>query len=214
MALTVAQVIAEAEKIYIRGDVSDATWQIYLDFALAEAVQDFNWPDLHGVQTYSSAANTEEVTISADLRTLFFVRLNLTGPIRRPKLVYMTPEQFDEEYYSGTSYTGIPIHYTLWGSTMFLGPVPDAIYTIRTLETRWPTSFASQATSVLASSAIDHLDAFFIHYIIFWAFQAKGQSDLAEKHQAIAHALLLAARRGATNRLMDAATPGAGSYEV
>ena len=212
MALTVANMITEAEKIYVRGDVSDATWQNYLDFGLENAIRDFNWHDLQAQQTYNTVANTETVTISSNIRSLFSLRLNLTSPIRRPKLVYMTPERFDEEYYQGTDHKGVPLHYTLWGSVLYLGPVPDAVYVVRSLETRWPSTFASQATSV--SSPIARLEEYLIHYAVFWAFQAKSQADLSEKHLAIARQLLLHARRSETNRITDAATPGAGAYEV
>ena len=111
MALTVANMITEAEKIYVRGDVSDATWQKYLDFGLENAIRDFNWHDLQAQQTYNTVANTETLSISSSIRSLFSVRLNLTSPVRRPKLVYMTPEAFDEEYYQGTDHKGVPLHY-------------------------------------------------------------------------------------------------------
>ena len=212
MALTVANMITEAEKIYVRGDVSDATWQNYLDFGLENAIRDFNWHDLQAQQTYNTVANTETVTISSNIRSLFSLRLNLTSPIRRPKLVYMTPERFDEEYYQGPDHKGVPLHYTLWGSVLYLGPVPDAVYVVRSLETRWPSTFAGQATSV--ASPIARLEEYLIHYAVFWACQAKSQADLSEKHLAIARQLLLHARRSETNRITDAATPGAGAYEV
>lgn len=212
MARTRTNLITEIERFYVRGDIADATWAIFLDLGLDTAVREHDWWDLFNEQTYATVANQEYVDLNANIRTLMWVRLNLTAPIRRPQLVYLPPEEFNRRFPSSTDSTGIPTHYTIQGPRRVLfGVIPDAIYTVRTHESRWPsTPFASGSGST--TSPIDHIDDYLIHFAAGWAFQTKGLDDFADRHLKLAGGFLRQAVSADSYRITELNSLGNGGY--
>lgn len=83
-----------------------------------------------------------------DLRTLKV----LSSPIKN--LDYITPQQYDKTYTSGT--TGPPVHYTLVANQIRLGPPPDsATYTVRADYIEYITPLATTSPNWLLTSHPD-----------------------------------------------------------
>jgi len=65
-----------------------------------------------------------------------------------PNIDYMPPDLFNHEFSMGVS--GIPRCYTLIGGTIYLGPTPDAVYTINAaLSSEFASLSASAPTNAL-----------------------------------------------------------------
>jgi hypothetical protein len=45
-------------------------------------------------------------------------------------LIYLTKEEFDRKY-EDNLVTGLPKHYTIWANQISVGPLPDAIYSVK-----------------------------------------------------------------------------------
>lgn len=74
--------------------------------------------------TLTTVANTQTVALPSDwLQTL---RMRLASPDRQ--IDYLPGAQFQVRYMA--SETGAPVHFTLEGSSILLGPKPDAAYGI------------------------------------------------------------------------------------
>jgi len=210
--VTGTQLIAEIERHYIRNDIADATWLIFLDFGISTAVREYDWPDLQATRTYSTVADTETVALSTSLRKLHFVRLNLTGPVRRPSLEYLPWDEFNYRFSTGADTTGVPTHWTLFGATLFLGPIPDAVYTVFTLESRWPSTFA--AGGVATENPIARLDDFLVYFAVGTAYQTKNQDDLSIPYFRLASTFLENQKRAQMNKHPLLRSVGSGAYET
>lgn len=74
--------------------------------------------------TLPTVAGTSYATIPADLLRV----RSLSIPNVRPALTYVSPDQFNTDFADGRS--GQPYQYTIVGSRIYFGPVPDAIYAV------------------------------------------------------------------------------------
>ena len=75
----------------------------------------------------STVASTETLALPTDFimpRSLAFSSTSQNGTLE-----YLTPAQYSEDFQSNN--TGVPRVYTVINTTLYLQPIPDAIYTIR-----------------------------------------------------------------------------------
>lgn len=78
------------------------------------------------VTTLSTVAGTATVTIPADVVNIRSLQI-LSSPNRI--LDYLTPDQYNFQYAWGDS--GTPRMFTVIGGNLYLGPIPDAIYSLQ-----------------------------------------------------------------------------------
>ena len=77
--------------------------------------------------TLSTVASTETLALPTDF--IMPRSLALSSTSQNGTLDYRTPAQYSEEFQS--SNTGVPRVYTVINTTLYLQPIPSAIYTIR-----------------------------------------------------------------------------------
>lgn len=88
---------------------------------------DLNSRQQDALTTLSTVAGTETVSLPSDFinaRTL-----TVTGTSPNVPLEYRTPDQYEKEF--PYDETGTPRVYTIIGSSLYLAPTPDAVYSIR-----------------------------------------------------------------------------------
>src|SRR3990167_2598735 len=214
MLYTRAQLITEIERFYIRGDIADATWHIFMDLALEHAANKYNWLDLKGTHTYNTVADTETVALNASpgVRILHSVRTEQTSATDNDPLTFLPYEEYQDRYRAGTSATGVPKNFSVWGRTLYLQPIPDDAYTLRTWETRFPTKFVDGTDST--ASPIINLDTYLIHYATGWAYLTKQHKDYADTHFKIANEALLLAKGRNDLLIAQNRTPSDSAYEI
>lgn len=212
MLYTRAELITEIERFYIRGDITDAAWTIFLDLALEHASNKYNWLELKNTYTYSTVASTETVALntSPGIRILHSVRTEQTSATDNDPLTFLPYEEYLDRYRAGTGAKGVPKNYTVWGRTLYLQPIPDAVYTLRTWETRFPTKFTDTGTT----SPIINIDTFLIHYAVGWAYLTKEHKDFSDTHFKIANEALLLAKGRNDMLVAQNRTPSDSAYEV
>ena len=193
MAIDRDGLLTEIKRFYNRGDITDASLIIFLDFALEVAVEQRDWHDLQAVRSYSTVADTETVALHADARVVHKLWISETSPVDREQLTFLTQEEFLQTYRASTDVTDEPVNYALFGRTIYLGPTPNAVFTLNALESRWPSNFT--AGSGTTESPIPRLERYLINYAVGWAFDTKGMDDLAQKHFERAQSLLSDAMR-------------------
>jgi hypothetical protein len=78
------------------------------------------------VLTLSTVASTATVAVPTDV-----VNIRSLVALSSPNMVldYLTPDQFNQQYAFGD--TGTPRMFTVIGSNIYLGPTPDAIYSLQ-----------------------------------------------------------------------------------
>ncbi len=179
--LTLTQMRTEIKKFYNRGDFTDAEIATYMDFALETAIEQREWSELKVLTTFTTTANQENVgssTLNTETRSIYSVTLNQTSPVRRDLLLYVTPQEFLQQYNTSTDYTGEPRRWTILNRDIYLGPTPDAVYTLGVLRSTEPANFTTSATA----SPIGKLERYLIHYATGWMYDVKEMDDLSQKH--------------------------------
>lgn len=81
------------------------------------------------VASLVTVAGTATVALPSDFGALRYARITSTNP--DVPLVYMTPEELDSTW--GGDDRGQPVNFTIQETSLRLGPVPDAAYTISAL---------------------------------------------------------------------------------
>ena len=76
--------------------------------------------------TLTTTANNELVALPND--TINIRHISVSGVTPISTLDYMTPDQFETSY--AYEATGLPQAYTVVGSSIYLAPIPDAVYTL------------------------------------------------------------------------------------
>ncbi len=182
MALDRDGFLTDIRLFYTRSDRTDAELIRFLDFGIKHATRKHNWSDLKGDQTYSIIEDDISEPLNAAIRVLHDVRIEKTSPVRNIPLVFLPWDEFSDQYILGTSSTGEPINFSLFGKTMYFGPIPDASYTIGTKETRHagePFTDGSGTTE----SPITQIDDFLVHFAVSWAWATKELATLAGRHE-------------------------------
>ncbi len=207
-----AGLITEIENFYVRGDINDATWSIYLDLALEEAEKEFIFRELKSLQSYTLASADNNITIAPLWRAIYYVYYTDDNS-NQFRIRYMPVSEFEERYASGSNSTGPPRNYTIWGNTMLFGPYSDAAYTISTREARYSgTPFADGSGTT--ESPVSRIDYYLIRWAAGHAHQVKGQSDLSEDDFAFAKAALAKAKGAGLMDIVEGEVAGSGPYEV
>lgn len=99
----------------------------------------------------ATAAGTRSYSLPADYRQMRTMHLT-TSPIT--SLSYITPEIMDRIWAGSTG--GKPLSYTIKGNNVYLGPSPDAVYTIRFLYYKKISALSSLApTNSILTDAPD-----------------------------------------------------------
>lgn len=99
--------------------------------------------------TLTTTTNVESVALPSDLINIRHISVASTTPIQT--LVYMTPDTIEKAYQWGQS--GLPINYTVVGSSLYLAPIPDSAYTLDIVyKGRIPSLSASNTTNYLLTT--------------------------------------------------------------
>lgn len=76
----------------------------------------------------TGSAEPEFITLPTDFQTMRTVRLG--GVAGKPRLSFMTATQLEDYRYSTDNIPGQPIHYSIFGNELELGPTPNEAYTL------------------------------------------------------------------------------------
>ena len=98
--------------------------------------------------TLSTVANTQTVALPADIVEI--ENISVVANPNRP-LSVITPEQMDFKY-PDAFWTSQPSHFSIIGSTLYLGPTPDAVYSLHLAYYGRITALATTATNALLTS--------------------------------------------------------------
>jgi len=79
------------------------------------------------VKSLATVASTEEYDVPTGYSRTYSMWYMSGGS--KIDLTFLTKEEFDKKYEDNQT-TGAPKHYTIWANHVYLGPVPDAIYSI------------------------------------------------------------------------------------
>jgi hypothetical protein len=91
-----------------------------------------------------TTAGVEYMSLPSDLLHV----KSLSIPTVNPRLDYMAPDVFNQNF--GMGVAGAPRCYTIIGDLLYLGPTPDAVYTIMaTLSSEFAPLSASSTTNTL-----------------------------------------------------------------
>lgn len=77
------------------------------------------------VLTQSTVANQNYIAVPSDLLNIRSIAVQ-SDPVT--VLDYLAPDQFNSQYIYGE--TGIPRSFTVIGANLYLGPTPDAVYSV------------------------------------------------------------------------------------
>ena len=98
--------------------------------------------------TIATVAGTETITIPSDLINIRHLSVE-TDPVTTLK--YNAPDQFEVAYPYGAS--GVPLVYTVIGSSIYLAPIPDAAYSLDLIyKARVPSLSNSNTTNWLLTT--------------------------------------------------------------
>jgi hypothetical protein len=113
------QVAAWMHRNDLTGEVADLIYlaEVRIRTRLTERVQDVTG-------TIATVAGTQYATLPAD----FLSVKSLSIPGVMPTIDYMAPDEFNQQFEPAVS--GTPRCYTIIGNRIYLGPTPDAIYSI------------------------------------------------------------------------------------
>jgi hypothetical protein len=96
----------------------------FIQLAEKRITADLNARLQNTIATLPTTANVSTVSLPSDFNAMRSLTLPTYGDV-----VYLTPEKFDSSYPDQTA--GVPRNYTLIGSSIVLGPVPDDAYSLR-----------------------------------------------------------------------------------
>jgi hypothetical protein len=99
------------------------------------------------VVTLSTVANVAYITAPTDMLTVR--SLTLVTSNQTTVLDYLTPDQFNASY--GTT-TGQPQSFTIIGNLLYLGQIPDSVYSIQCIYTASVPPIASNPTNWLITN--------------------------------------------------------------
>jgi hypothetical protein len=99
------------------------------------------------VVTLSTVANVAYITAPTDMLTVR--SLTLVTSNQTTVLDYLTPDQFNTSY--GTT-TGQPQSFTIIGNLLYLGQIPDSVYSIQCIYTASVPPIASNPTNWLITN--------------------------------------------------------------
>ena len=179
-SLTRSELIAEAQGIYLRDDMTDTNWAQLLDEAQMEAARRHSWQALYGIFKYEGQANTRAFSLDYRTRTVYGgIRMLTDGtPNTSFTLEYIPQDRFFNRYeHEQATPTGKPLDYTRYGRFILLGPTPDIVYKFEMTESRWPTSFRKGDPETTCD--IPYIDDFLYNRVASLAFARRGLLDLA-----------------------------------
>lgn len=100
---------------------------LWLNEGLRQFVDAYPWPFIEAIATVNTVAGTETLTLPADYFSVIKARITTEGL----PLEYIGRIQYEDEI-GNTTATGKPTMFTIVGlNTMYLSPVPNAVYPIR-----------------------------------------------------------------------------------
>lgn len=213
MPMTQTNLITRIEEFYIRGDVTDAVWQYYLDFALEEAEKRFIFRELKTLASYTLAISTNSITLNANWRAVYYVYY-LDSSNNQRRITPRPLSEFERDLISGSNSTGPPRIYTIWGSTMLFEPYSDVAYSIRTREARYSGTPFTTGNVGTTTSPVARLDLYLIRFAVGMAYQAKGLKDLSDENFKWAEFYLKGAIGAGTAEHIEGAGVGSGGYEM
>lgn len=106
----------------------------WINAALHEFEDAYDWPFLEAVSTQNTVANNDTLAVPVDLLRITTAKITVAGGINvaRRNLNYVPRVAYENSEKYNNLTPGEPCEYTLVGnSTMILWPVPNAVYTVR-----------------------------------------------------------------------------------
>lgn len=126
------------------------------------------------IQTTSTVISQQEYVLPTTCISL--KRITYNGSSLRP--INFTEDDAITNYDAATTATGEPLCYTEWGTSVFLRPIPDAVYTLKL----W---FFAKPAAVTTATVLEvpeeyHLDM--VNFILSHMFGKDGKTDMAAYH--------------------------------
>lgn len=129
------------EALYLIGNDSTHlnSMKLWIDRAYDEVQCQRHFRETRATTTFDTVVGTSSYSLPADFRSIYSLRDNTNNR----KLVQYSPQRFD---LLSQSTSGLPTHYILLGSSLYLWPNPDSIISIQ-LRYRKILTFATDGTS-------------------------------------------------------------------
>lgn len=135
--MTIDEILTEISDVWRFADYSSAERLVAVNNTYYDVCRRFPWPFLEATTTLTTSAGDNTPTTPSDMKQI----KALVIPAYDVKL---QPERRDAllgKFYD-LSTTGIPINYYFIGTTLYLYPTPDAVYSITMDYIKKPTALA------------------------------------------------------------------------
>jgi hypothetical protein len=107
------------------GRMSDALFRDFINHAMQDAEQEFNWPWREAIQTISVVADDNEYAVPADFQST----LSLT--MVDPPMVLVRKSWKWTRRLAHLDLRAIPCFYTEYSGNLYIYPIPDSAYTLQ-----------------------------------------------------------------------------------
>lgn len=148
-----------AIKEYLKRTDLDDKIKVFIQLAEARMFTEpgLNHRNKEGRITASTVANQAAYGMPTDSKAIRYIKLHLTAT-QTKVLQYMPPERFDDEFVNELDVDRVddPIAWTIKGDEIFLGPTPDAVYTMETFYHKKYVALSDAApTNILLTASPD-----------------------------------------------------------
>lgn len=190
---TYAELVTEVESFLNR---ADQTARIPTAIRLFEAWcnRELRLPQMEGVSTATTAADSESVPLPSNFRQVRSLHLD-TDPIR--VLEYMAPASMRSTY--AANQTGKPLVYTIENEALALAPVPDDAYTL--VLTYYATVPALTSTDTTNWLLTKHPDAYLAGTLAYMYALLRDNEESAKWQSFLDSIVASAVREGNRERI-------------
>ena len=182
-AKTLATYITECRRLLHDANgnfYTDAELTDYINIGRDQTVQDTGC--LRTIQTLPTVASQETYAFASlpqAALTFDVLNINLYWGNTRVPLLYMAWSDFNARLRYMQNYTGAPRVFSIYGqNTIYLGPVPDQVYTKELDTIMLPTPMVASADADTILNPYDAPPAFYACYVAKFREQAYGEAEI------------------------------------
>lgn len=210
MALDLSAMTEEVRDAHAnRANLSDDRIQRALNFGQERVAREpVHWQELERKISFTVREGVYEYRISglaaddSDVHESY--NLWLMEDETRFRVAYRRPRVFDTEF--TVQYRARPVRYTVWGTDLLFGPIPEEDYQATYRYAIWPKPL-SEGSQI---SDLKNKDGIIVAFAISHLFQTLGNDNSAARWFTIARDQLRNARASVDNVSDETSTPGEG----
>jgi len=183
MAVTLAQYITQCRRL-----LHDANGNFYTDQELTDYINDArnrlvrDTGCLRTLQTSATVTNQETYSFSSlpeGLQTMDIININLYWGNSRLPLLYRPWTDFNAQLRYWQNYTGRPVAFSMYGPQLiYLGPVPDQVYTMELDTVIEPTALVSATDTDTIPDIWTQPVAYYASHTAKFKEQSYGEAEI------------------------------------